>query len=64
MELLYITFKVEIADSQNSWNGKRQEVEMQVVIPRAVFDSLDAGNLFSALKQSAIAKFDNPPEEK
>lgn len=63
-DILYITFKIEISDSQNSWNGKREEVEMQVVIPRSVFDSLDAGNLFQSMKQSALTKFDNPPAEK
>ena len=62
-EVLYITFKIDIANTQHSWNGRSVETEMQITVPRNVYHAIDAGNLFNVLKDAALLKFDEPEEE-
>lgn len=63
MEVLYVTFTVEVADTEYSYQGKRGNAEVKIQVPRAILEDIDPGNLFVGAMRAALADFDKPKEE-
>lgn len=63
METLHVTFKVEVANSEYSYQGQRGEAEMRIQVPRSMLESLDPGTLFTGILLAALANYDKPDEE-
>ena len=63
MEILYVTFTVEVSDTEYSYQGKRGNAEVKIQIPRTILESIDPGNLFVGAMQAALVDFDKPEEE-
>ena len=63
MEVLYVTFTVEVSDTEYSYQGKRGNAEVKIQIPRSILESIDPGNLFVGAMQAALAEFDSPESE-
>jgi len=64
MEILYVTFRVEVGTEEYSWKGgSRGEAEVKIQVPRSVLDNIDPGNLFIGALQTALAALDSFEEE-
>jgi len=64
METLYVTFTVEVADSQYSYQAQRRgRAVVEIQVPRTILESIDPGNLFVGAMQAALVNFDTSPEE-
>jgi len=64
VETLYVTFIVEVADSQYSYHSQRRgRAVVEIQVPRTILESIDPGNLFVGAMQAALANFDTPTEE-
>lgn len=59
MESLYVTFKVEVSDSQYSYSGTRGEAEMKIQVPRQILESIGPSSLFLGVLRAALNNFDN-----
>lgn len=65
--MLYVTFQVEVANSEWSYNAtKHGKAEVKIQVSRSILDDIDPGNLFIGALQAALAEYDAPsePEEK
>ena len=63
MEVLYMTFTVEVSDTEYAYQGKRGDATVKIQIPRTILESIDPGNLFIGAMQAALVNFDNHEEE-
>ena len=63
MNVLYVTFTVEVSDTRYAYDGKRGNAEVKIQVPRAILGNIDPGNLFVGAMQAALADFDKPEEE-
>ena len=63
MKNLYVTFTVEVADSEYSYQGIRGQAVVKIQVPRAILENIDPGNLFVGAMQAALANFDMPDDE-
>ena len=63
MEILYVTFTVEVADIGYSYRGKRGNAEVKIQVPRTILENIDPGNLFVGAMQAALVNFDAPEEK-
>lgn len=63
MENLYVTFTVEVADTEYAYQGKHGEAAVKIQIPRTILESIDPGNLFIGAMQAALVNLDNHEEE-
>lgn len=60
---LWVTFTVEVSDSEYSYDGRRGISEVRVHLPRLVLESIDPGNLFVGAMMAALANFDACDED-
>ena len=58
-DVWYVTFHVEIGDTEYSYQGNAGNSEMKLSLPAAALTSLNAGNLFDGLIQSALNNLKN-----
>ena len=63
MENLFVTFTVEVSDSEYSYRGLRGQAVVKIQVPRAILENIDPGNLFVGAMQAALANFDMPDDE-
>ena len=65
METMYATFKVEVADSEYSYQGQRGEAEMKIQVPRTMLEKFDPGALLTGVMLAALTNYDdtNEPDE-
>jgi len=63
MENLYVTFKIEVGNSEYLYQGQRGEAEMKIQVPRSMLEDLDPSPLFGGILLAALANYDKPDEE-
>ena len=63
MENLYVTFKVEVGNTECLYRGQRGEAEMKIQVPRSMLENFDPGALLTGILASALANYDKPDEE-
>jgi len=63
MESLYVTFKVEVSNTEYLYQGQRGDAEMKLQVPRSMLENLDPSQLFSGILMAALTNYDKPDEE-
>ena len=63
MENLYVTFKIEIGNTEYLYQGQRGEAEMKIQVPRSMLENLDPSPLFVGILAAALANYDKLDEE-
>ena len=58
-DVWYVTFHVEVGDTEYSYQGNAGKAEMRLSLPIEALKSLNAGNLFDGLIQSALNDLKN-----
>ena len=63
MENLYVTFKIEVSNTEYLYQGQQGSAEMKIQVPRSMLENFDPSPLFVGILAAALANYDEPDEE-
>lgn len=63
VEKLYVTFTVEVRDSEYYRANRTGKAAVDIQVPRLILESINPGNLFIGALQAALVEFDTPEGE-